>query len=121
MTHDGVTQQPSDDLVKIDLSRRGTAPLIAVQGELDLSNTPLFRDVLNNIESAPLVILDLSELTFIDSTGIGAIAQFGKRIRDAGGALHVVAKHTAVRKVLSITSLDQHFPVVDSLDRVPND
>lgn len=120
MTRDGVTQ-PSDDLVKIDVSSRGTDPLITVQGELDLSNTPLFRDVLDHIDSAPLVVMDLSELTFIDSTGIGAIAQFGKRIRDASGTLYIVAKHPAVRKVLSITSLDQHFPVVDSIDRVPND
>ena len=119
MTRDEAT--PASDLVQITIAQHGATPLVELQGELDLSNAQLLRETLERVPLAKLVALDMTELTFIDSTGLGAIAQFGKRLRDAGGALYLVVTRPAIRKVLSITSLDKHFTVVERRDDVPLD
>lgn len=120
MTRDEATPA-SDELVQISVVQHGAHPLVALQGELDLSNAQQLREALDRVPLAKLAAIDMTELTFIDSTGLGAIAQFGKRLRDAGGALYLVVTRPAIRKVLSITSLDKHFPVVERRDDVPVD
>jgi anti-sigma B factor antagonist len=107
-----------DELLRVEIVENAPYPTIALFGELDLSNAALLRDTLAKIEPCPLVAIDLSELSFIDSTGLSAIAQFGKRQNDAGGKLYLVITRPVVKKVFSITSLDQHFPVVESLDAI---
>lgn len=121
MTRDEATPASSDDLVRIETLQHGTHPLVSLHGELDLSNAHLLRAALEKVPLVSLVAIDMSDLTFIDSTGLGAIAQFGKRVRDADGGLYLVVTRPAIRKVLSITSLDQHFSVVEKLDEVPKD
>ena len=60
------------------------------------------------------LLLDLSELEFIDSSGIAVLVKAEKRARSIGCTLALVAPRPAVERVLQICGLDQHFVVFES-------
>src|SRR4051794_12761190 len=76
--------------------------VIAPVGELDLHAARDLRPELDDAAGgdAPLLVVDLSEVTFIDSTGLGAILQAHQRLRRQGRAVKVVAPHGSAAAVL---------------------
>jgi anti-sigma B factor antagonist len=93
-------------------------PLVRVVGELDLATAPQARAaVIDAVGSdASRLVLDLSELAFVDSAGLGVIIGALRRVRSAGGELRVVAPPSGPRRVLALTGLDTLFTVVASVD-----
>ena len=79
--------------------------VFALSGELDVSTVPGLHAQLIT-EPGSLVVLDLSRLTFIDSSGLGAIHAARQRVIDEGGTLVVCRPNPAVHRVLEITGLD---------------
>jgi anti-sigma B factor antagonist len=61
-------------------------------------------------------VLDLSEVTFLDSTGLGVLITGLKRCRSAGGNLVLVTAQPNVLKVLEITGLNDVFKVHDTVE-----
>ncbi len=57
------------------------------------------------------LVVDLSGVTFIDSTALGVLIGGVRRVRDAGGAMTLVVTSRAVERVLSITGLDRVFTI----------
>ena len=98
----------------IEISESGATLVIRVGGELDASNrADIEPAVLAAIASAQSVIIDLAELTFCDSRGIGMFIAAHEKARAEGTAIsfrHVVGP---VRRVFDITRLDT---IVDVLD-----
>ena len=80
----------------------GPVPLIEVAGELDLSTANTFEACLSVFEPGDEVIIDLSGLTFIDSTGIALLAQTSRR----GVKLTARSARGTVHKVLIICGMD---------------
>ena len=78
-------------------------------GELDLSTAPQLRDELLRLADAgaPQVTIDLSELGFIDSTGLSVIVTAMKRLRQQGGEMALRSPTPSTRKVLEITGLTE--------------
>ena len=91
---------------------------MALRGELDLTGADELRARLRTVceEYEGRVILDLSELTFIDSTGLSILVEYHQKTRAAGGRLALVAPRPAVVRVLGITGLGEHLKVCDHLD-----
>ena len=89
--------------------------VVEVGGEVDVYTAPRLRDSLRRISTAdaPHVILDLSAMTFIDSTGLGVIVGAVKRIREDGGTLSLRAPSRSTRKVLDITGLSEIIAIED--------
>lgn len=87
--------------------------VVALRGELDLSTAPGLRDRLLAIlnERPGGLILDLSALTFMDSTGINVLLVTERRAVLLGGSLALAAPQKIVAKVLRITGLDNHFAI----------
>ena len=109
----------TEELAVIGVSDRNGTPLVAIAGEVDISNAARLAEVLSDVTPAPVNAIDLSEVTFIDSTGLNAIAQFGRRVLEDGNALYVVITRPGIGKLFQITALDKHFSVVSSLDDLP--
>jgi anti-sigma B factor antagonist len=88
---------------------------VAIQGELDIYTAPALRDLLQNVisEGAQDLLLDLTDMAFIDSTGLGVIVGALKRVRERGGNLVLRAPTPAVRKVLDITGLSEIIRIED--------
>jgi anti-sigma B factor antagonist len=89
--------------------------VIAVSGELDMAAAPAFEQkLLDCVSGEEPVILDLSDVTFMDSTAIGALISVRKKANMSRGRFALVCKPGDIRRMIEITGLDQAFDVVDS-------
>jgi anti-sigma B factor antagonist len=95
-----------------------SAHVVAAAGELDLYAAPLLdRELQRIIEGGgQLVVVDLTETTFIDSTALGVLLRALQRIRPAGGRVGVVADNPSIVKIFEITRLDRVLPISPSRD-----
>ena len=95
----------------------GTAIVIDLVGELDLYNAHLAREALLGAagRSAERLVVDLSEVTFIDSTGLGVLVETRTRLSNRRAFL-LVAPGVETRRALEISGLDRHFALHDTLD-----
>ncbi len=101
------------DTFSISRSTRGTCEIVTLVGELDMAHAPTVAetlDVLSDTERPTVV--DLSDLTFIDSSGIHAIL----RPRPQQGVVVLVCPPGNIQRVLSVTKIDRVLPVHESLD-----
>ena len=91
--------------------------VITAAGELDAVGAPLLRTQLAAIvESDPVdVVLDLSRVVFIDSTGLGVLARYHKLFAAAGRELRVVVTQRNLRRVFAMTGLNDALFVYESL------
>jgi anti-sigma B factor antagonist len=95
---------------------RGCA-VVGASGEIDVATAPGLRDALDTAaQQSGRIVLDLSEVTFLDSKGmdamIGALGPRSPGIR----AVRVVGASSMVRTVLDVTGLSALFPLCASLD-----
>jgi anti-sigma B factor antagonist len=92
--------------------RDGRAQLVLV-GELDLDSAPqLLAEVVEQLASgASEVVIDLTALSFIDSSGLGTLVGCWRRARNAGATLIVANPSEDVWITLEITGLDQILPI----------
>jgi anti-sigma B factor antagonist len=82
--------------------------ILVVGGEVDYEVSPQLKaHMMRAIKAgARRVVLDLSDVTFIDSTAIGVIAGAVEKLDEAGGSLAVVSTHEKVVQIFEITGLD---------------
>jgi anti-sigma B factor antagonist len=92
------------------------ACVVRLGGELDLYNAPQVRDALVEAcsDSPQRVVVDLSEVEFIDSTALGVLIEARTRI-DNREAFLLAAPGLETRRALEISGLDRHFTVHDSV------
>ena len=92
--------------------------MVTLEGEVDLYTAPEFREVLLRgiDEGARRVIVDLSLVTFVDSTALGVLVGGGKRLRKLDGSLLLVCGLDGVRRILEIAGLTGVFAVCATLD-----
>ena len=94
--------------------------LITVSGEVDLATSPdLDTAIIAAIESgSSSLVIDLTDVSFMDSSGLGVIVRGLKRCREADKDLDLVITNERVLKVFGITGLDQVIPIHDSLEDI---
>jgi anti-sigma B factor antagonist len=87
--------------------------LVELSGEVDISTAPRFKEELEALisEGHTDVIVDLSEVAFIDSTALGVLVGAVRRLHPYGGRMVVVARSHAVTRPLTLTGLDRVFAV----------
>ncbi|MFI5055039.1 MAG: STAS domain-containing protein [Actinomycetota bacterium] len=91
----------------IDITTDRGWQVIAVNGDLDLYTSPSLRTKLHEVDGDKIA-LDLTDVTFIDSSGLGAIVGALKHVRERGGAFAVIAQPDgSLTRLLSLTGLDQ--------------
>ena len=103
----------------LDISTEQVAPAAAViglKGEVDLYTCPELKEELLSViaDGATLVVVDLTETTFIDSTGLGVLIRGVERARTEGGQLAVVCVDPNMTKVFEVTGLNRVFPIYPS-------
>ncbi len=86
---------------------------IRLLGELDMSTAPQLREELLRLTSdgARMVTVDLSELAFVDSTGLSVLITGLKRLRQQGGEMALRSPTPGTRRVLEITGLTEVFSI----------
>ena len=93
---------------------------VVLRGELDLSTVGKVQDELDKVESStpPVLVLDLSGLTFLDSTGLRCVVTADERARKSGRRLVIVRGPDHVQRVFTITKLDERLEMVDDASGV---
>ena len=76
------------------------AVVVAPEGEIDIARVAEFRAALSRAEGAPTVVVDLSCVSFIDSSGLGALVELHNRLRRERRQLTVVAPSGTVAALL---------------------
>lgn len=102
----------------IGLSRTDDRPTVmSLSGELDIASAPELAGAFASVarSDARAVVVDLSALTFIDSTGISVLATAAREARARGGELIVAAPSGDVRSVLEIVRFADIVALEDSL------
>ena len=88
---------------------------VQVAGEVDLATAPKLRQSLEQAQlAARLVMLDLRDLTFMDSAGVHAILEAASRARRTGGRLVVVRGSVQVSRLLTLTGADSQIPLFEA-------
>jgi anti-sigma B factor antagonist len=96
----------------------GEVTVVDVVGEVDLSSAPGLAEQLSTLfdDGRRRVVVDLTEVTFLDSTGLGTLVGARNRAEEVGGRLPLVATGDRVLKLFRITGLDDVFEIYPSLD-----
>jgi anti-sigma B factor antagonist len=94
------------------------ADVVWIGGSLDLNTHHHVRSGILKRDSfqQPLLVLELSELSLLDSSGIGSLVLIHRSARERGAELAVVTDSNHLRKLLRIAGLDQVLTVHPSLD-----
>jgi anti-sigma B factor antagonist len=95
---------------------QGRATVIAVRGELDLASSPALQEELDRVSAsdAEMLIIDLRELDFMDSTGLSVLVRAHQRAEEQGRRLAVVKGPQQVQRLLSLTGVSDRMTVVDN-------
>jgi anti-anti-sigma factor len=90
--------------------------LVELVGDHDIATSPEVRRALARARHVPLVVVDFSACTFIDSTVLGVLAAASRRVAEGGGRLVGRNPSGIVAKALSITGLDELLETTRELD-----
>ncbi len=96
----------------------GNAMRIALRGELDLEHAYTFDEELRQIEAMQpdCICIDLRELTFLDSSGLGRLVAARRRSMKQGRRLVLVRGPAAVQRLLQLTAVEESFELISAPD-----
>ncbi|MEU0684090.1 MULTISPECIES: STAS domain-containing protein [Streptomyces] len=103
--------------VEVTLPREDVA-LVTVEGYLDVDTATEFQHHLANQlhHGRRHFLLDLSEVPFMDSSGMNIILRVYQEARELPGSVHIISPTPAVRRILDLTGVSITVPVSDSVD-----
>jgi anti-sigma B factor antagonist len=107
---------------QVQVHLEGSTKLISVSGELDLASGPELESELDKV-SAPettLVVVDLRELEFMDSTGLSIIVRAHQRLAEGGCELGLVRGSTQVQRLLDLTGVAERVRLVGAPEELLN-
>ncbi len=108
---------------RVEVRSDERATVLAISGELDLASSSALESELARVfdaENNELVILDLSELEFMDSTGLSILVKAHQRAQEAGRRFGLVKGRPQVQRLLSLTGVSERMRVADSLQELLN-
>lgn len=110
--------EASHDLVQISSQTRDGVTVATISGEVDVSNGEEVARALADIPPVALgLVVDLRDLSYLDSTGIAVLHDLSSRMHQRSQPLVVVCSpDSAPRRVLELTALDAHTLILDQLD-----
>ena len=92
--------------IRVELTRDDGVALATVLGEIDLDSSAQLNTVLNKVAKEETVVLDMSAVTFMDSSGLAVLLRQSIGGRDLGGAVHIRHPSQPVRRLLEFCCLE---------------
>ena len=106
--------------MEISTTKAGVWTVVAASGEVDLHHsTDLRVEIIRHLDQAENVMLDMTQVSYIDSSGIAAMAQSLSHARGKGVEFALVQPNDAVMRVLQLTRLDKVFAMYPSVAEAP--
>jgi anti-sigma B factor antagonist len=106
------------EALTIGVRRERGYAIVTVAGDIDIATVTRLRERLSQLAASgrPLVV-DLDQVGFIDSAGLGGLVGAAKRAAGYGGGLHVVCARPQIRQLFRLTGLDHQMPPARTLDQ----
>ncbi|MCU0847854.1 MAG: STAS domain-containing protein [Spirochaetes bacterium] len=106
--------------MEIDFRELGDHKIIEVSGEVDLYNVSELKKALFSITDGNYhsVIVDLKNVNYMDSSGIGALVAGQKKMRAHNGRFGLMNIHEDVLNILRLATLDKFFKIYDSEEEI---
>lgn len=104
--------------VSVTSRESGDRTVIEVKGEIDVYTAPVLREELTSLIDSEhtTIVVDLTQVSFMDSTGLGVLVGALKKVRTIGGDLALVIDQEKILKVFRITALTQVFTIHPTLE-----
>jgi len=104
--------------ISVTSPERGGRTIVTVSGEVDVYTSSGLRKHLATLIDADNtdLVVDLTGVVFIDSTGLGVLVGALKKLRRVGGQLRLIINQAKVIKVFQITALTEVFTINDTLE-----
>jgi len=118
----GHTPEHQDDL-SIHVHVEGDMQIFELTGSLDIATSPTVRAALTSASERGdhRLIVDLTRIEFLDSTGLGALIGAQRRAKEFGGEVRLIAKEGQILRLLRITGLLRVFGVYPTREDAIND
>ena len=100
----------------VDVERRDEVTIVQPRGELDIATVQTLHAVLDGVEIAGRLVLDLRGLSFIDSTGLHLLGALNRRAQRDGFQLTLIAPAAPADRAIQVTGLAQALPFVTTDD-----
>lgn len=104
--------------ITIEAREAGGRWVVDVGGEVDVHTAPELEGVLSALveDGNYQLVVDLADVDFLDSTGLGVLVKTLKRVREHSGSLAVVTTTDRISKVFRITGLDTAIALHDDVE-----
>lgn len=104
-------------MMKIKLSRHSSIYILDVVGEMDLYNSFQLKTIVSKMmeKNIKSYIINLENVEYIDSSGIGALIHVYSVLKKAGMRLKIVNVHGSVKRVIELTKLMGYFPMANNI------
>ena len=99
--------------IETSLRHHDDIPILDVVGEIDIYTTPQFKEAVSAAigENKPAIIINMAQVTYMDSSGFGTLLSATKRLKPVDGALYLTGCNEAIQRMLQITRLNTIFGV----------
>ncbi len=102
-------------MLKIQVTEEDGYTICRPVGELDAYTVGQFRESLAELSARPKLLIDMSEVPFVDSAGLGALIGGIRRAREVGGDVAVCCNRPTLVRLLHTTGFDRIVTVTDTL------
>ena len=104
--------------LSVATTERDDVTVVTVSGEVDVYTAPQLRSALEERIAAghTALVVDLEDVGFLDSTGLGVLVGRLKAVKKVDGWLRVVCTNERIVRLFGITGLDQVLPIFDSVE-----
>ena len=102
-------------MLKIQVTEEDGYTICRPVGELDAYTVGQFRESLSELSARPKLLIDMSEVPFVDSAGLGALIGGIRRAREVGGDVAVCCNRPTLVRLLHTTGFDRIVTVTDTL------
>jgi anti-sigma B factor antagonist len=108
-----------EDIIDLEVSSStvGDWTVLKLDGEVDIYTAGTLRDAVNGAveEGRYRIAVDLADMEFMDSSGLGVLIAALKRLKENGGELLLVSPRDQMRRILKLTGLDKILTIRDAL------
>jgi anti-anti-sigma factor len=108
------------DQLLIESQREADRVVVRLEGELDMANASLLQTALEHAETdkASILVLDLQQLRFMDSTGLRVILGARERCQSSGQEFALTPGSKQVQRLLAISGVGQHLRIIAAPDEL---
>ena len=105
-------------MLSLELRNEGAVTIVEATGDLDVASAPELRAALGQqVDSGKTqLVVDLSGVPFVDSTGLGTLVAAMRQAKQAGGSLKLAAPRDTVSRVLTLTRMREFFDLSATVD-----